>query len=45
MGVLEAALGEGGGELEELGGGEGVLEEVVSEHLGVDLDEMGDGGA
>lgn len=43
--VVEAALGKRGGELDKLGSGEGVLEEVVSEHLGVDLEETGDGSA
>ena len=38
VGVVEVAVGRCSAELEDLGGCKGVLEEVVSDHLGVDLE-------
>lgn len=40
VGVVEVAVGGRSAELEDLGGCKAVLEEVVSDHLGVDLKEL-----
>lgn len=42
---MSAAEREGTRDTKELGGGEGIVEEAVAENLGVDLEEMGHGGA
>lgn len=45
VGVVEIAIDGGGTELEDLGGRKWVLEEEVSDHLGVDLEELVHGRA